>query len=46
MIHRSSKTVVLTWVSAVDNFASKEGVPSGADSFINKEVDSEANKVL
>ncbi|KAL2036501.1 hypothetical protein N7G274_010767 [Stereocaulon virgatum] len=30
--------------SAVDEFASKEGVPSAADGMINKEVDSEVNK--
>ncbi|KAL2054403.1 hypothetical protein ABVK25_005151 [Lepraria finkii] len=32
--------------SAVDNFASSEGIPGAADGMINKDVDAEVNKLI
>lgn len=42
----STKTIILTHLTAVDGFASKEGAPAAVDPEINNVVNDEVNKFL
>lgn len=42
----SAKTIILTHLTAVDGFASKEGAPAAVDPEINNVVNDEVNKFL